>query len=507
MALRLYNTFSGQIEEFKPLEGNHVRIYTCGPTVYDYAHIGNYRTFVFQDILRRLLKYRGYEVRQVMNLTDVDDKTIRNAKAAGLELRPYTARFIEAFEIDRQLLNLETPEWVVRATDHIEDMVKLIQTLLEKGYAYRTNGSVYFRVEKFKDYGKLSKVDLSAIRPGARVDADEYDKADVRDFVLWKAAKEGEPFWETPLGPGRPGWHIECSVMSMKYLGPSFDIHSGGTDLVFPHHENEIAQSEAATGKPFVHTWLHCEHLVVNGERMSKSLGNFFTLRDLIAKGYKPSAIRYLLASVPYRRPLNFTFDGLHQAQQSLERLRNFRYRLEQEKFPAGGSSKLQKDAQGARQMFEEALDDNLNTAEALGAIFTLVRETNTAMDRGQFHDADRPAFRDLLERWDRIFTVLEDNDYAKLRQLGFIKEAGAHPPEPAPVVRDEGVRPGVGNGYTEAVFTESLRNEEIDQRIAARESARRGGDFSLADRIRMELLNAGIILEDTKAGTRWKRK
>src|SRR5689334_13890798 len=294
MPLRFYNTLPGRVEDFTPLEDGKVGIYTCGPTVYDFAHIGNYRTFVFQDVLRRHLKYRGYQVRQVMNLTDVDDKTIRNSQSAGMSLRDFTAKFIREFEIDRDLLSIETPEVVVRATDHIDDMVKLIQALSAKGYAYSSEGSEYFSVHKFKNYGKLSKIDFSGMRDGARVDSDEYEKESARDFVLWKAAKEGEPRWETPLGPGRPGWHIECSVMSMKYLGETFDIHSGGSDLVFPHHENEIAQSEAATGKPFVRYWLHAEHLMVNGEKMSKSEGNFFTLRDLIAKGYKPSAIRYL---------------------------------------------------------------------------------------------------------------------------------------------------------------------------------------------------------------------
>jgi len=506
MALHVYNTLSGQIEEFKPLEGNRVRLYTCGPTVYDYAHIGNYRTFVFQDVLRRVLRHRGYEIEHVMNLTDVDDKVIRNAQTQGLGLREYTAKYIDAFNVDRELLNLEKPERVVRATDHIDDMVKLIQTLVEKGFAYASDGSVYFRVEKFKDYGKLSKIDLSAIRPGARVDTDTYDKADVRDFVLWKAAKPGEPFWETPLGPGRPGWHIECSVMSMKYLGPTFDIHSGGADLIFPHHENEIAQSEAATGKPFVHTWLHAEHLVVNGEKMSKSLGNFFTLRDLIAKGYKPTAIRYLLASVPYRRPLNFTFDGLHQAEQSVERLRNFRYRLNFEKFAAGENSALERSAQTARLAFDAALDDNLNTAEALGAIFTAVREANTTMDRGDFRDGERPAFLDLLERWDQIFAVLEDNDHAKLRQFGFIQEADAAglAAKVNKLVAASG-SPG-DNGSSDAA-RRWLADDAVESRITEREAARRRGDYAGADRIRGELLNAGVVLEDTKSGTRWKRK
>jgi cysteinyl-tRNA synthetase len=496
MALRLYNTLAGKVEEFQPLEDRKVRIYTCGLTVYGYAHIGNYRTFVFQDILRRFLKYQGYEVVQVMNLTDVDDKTIRNAKAAGVSLREYTDKFIEAFEIDRQLLNLERPEIVVRATDHIDDMVKLVQNLEQKGYAYGSDGSYYFRVEKFPDYGRLSKIDLSGIRAGARVDADEYDKADVRDFVLWKAAKEGEPYWDTPLGRGRPGWHIECSVMSMKYLGETFDIHSGGVDLIFPHHENEIAQSEAATGKPFVRFWLHGEHLVVNGEKMSKSLGNVYTLRDLIAKGYRPTAIRYLLASVPFRRLLNFTFDGLHQARQSVERLRNFQYRLTKEDFPAGKRAELEQSAIAARRNFEEALADNLNTAEALAAIFEMVREGNTAMDQGKFLDANRTAFLDTLAQWDRIFAVLEDNDQAKLHQYGLIKTeqelASAEGPE-------EG-------GEAEKTLVETLGDEEIERLLSEREDARRRGDFSRADKIRDELQKGGVLVEDTKAGTRWRR-
>ncbi|HZT71336.1 MAG TPA: cysteine--tRNA ligase [Terriglobia bacterium] len=496
MALRFYNTLAGRVEEFQPIEDKKVRIYTCGLTVYGYAHIGNYRTFVFQDILRRFLKYEGYEVIQVMNLTDVDDKTIRNAKAAGMSLREYTDQYIEAFEVDRQLLNLERPEYVVRATDHIDDMVKLVQTLEQRGYAYRSDGSYYFRVDKFPDYGKLSKIDLSGIRAGARVDADEYDKADVRDFVLWKAAKEGEPYWETPLGRGRPGWHIECSVMSMKYLGETFDIHSGGVDLAFPHHENEIAQSEAATGKPFVRYWLHCEHLVVNGQKMSKSLGNVYTLRDLIAKGYRPTAIRYLLASVPFRRLLNFTFDGLHQARQSVERLRNFQYRLTKEAFPPGNSSELEEVAVKARKEFEAALEDNLNTAEALAAIFEMVRIGNTAMDQGKFCDGDRGAFLDTLARWDKIFAVLEDNDQAKLHQLGLIKGV-----EEA-VAKETAGAGGEGG----KALLEALSDEEIERRLKQREDARRRGDFKLADQIRNELQSAGVLVEDTKAGTRWKR-
>jgi len=507
MPLRIYNTLTRRVDEFKPLVDDEVRIYTCGPTVYDYAHIGNYRTFVFQDILRRQLKYLGYKIRQVMNLTDVDDNTIRNSIAAGVSLREYTEKYIREFEVDCELLSLEKPEISVRATDHIADMVKLIQVLLDKGYAYTTDGSVYFRVAAFKDYGKLANLDLSGILPGARVDTDKYDKTDARDFVLWKAAKPGEPFWEAPFGPGRPGWHIECSVMSMKYLGPSFDIHSGGVDLVFPHHENEIAQSEAATGKPFVRYWLHADHLIVNGEKMSKSLGNYYTLRDLIAKGYRPSAIRYLLASVPFRKPLNFTFEGLHQAQQSIERLRNFRYRLTKESFPAGENPELQARALRGRQAFEAALDDNLNTAEALAAAFELVREGNTAMDHGEFRDADRGAFLDMLEHWDRVFAVLEDTDHAKLLEHGFVKTVTAAASDSVADARPDGGLAQVGTGASSTVAVESLTGEAIEQRVGERDAARRRGDYSRSDQIRDDLLKAGVILEDTKAGTRWKRK
>ena len=498
MALRLYNTLSGRVEEFHPLEGNLVRIYTCGPTVYNYGHIGNYRTFVFQDILRRHLKYRGYKVMQVMNLTDVEDKIIREARAAGLPIREFTQKYIDAFNVDRKLLNLEDVEFLVRATDHIADMVGLVQTLEQKNFAYASDGSIYFRVEAFPEYGKLSKINLSGNRAGARVDADEYEKADARDFVLWKAAKPDEDSWDTPLGRGRPGWHLECSVMAMKYLGPTLDIHSGGTDLIFPHHENEIAQSEAATGKPFARFWIHGEHLVVNGQKMSKSLGNFYTLRDLIGQGFKPSAIRYLLAAVPYRKPLNFTFEGLEQAEQSLERLRNFRQRLTAEKFPPGSNPGLAERAQIARKGFEEGLDDNLNTAEALAAVFELVREGNTAMDRGEFREAERPAYLDVLARWNRIFAVIDDEDYAKLRQYGFV---GGMSTAPSPGAASTDGRKPTG------LLVEAISEDEIERRVSERERARHSGRYAEADRIRNELLGAGVIIEDTKAGTRWKRK
>jgi cysteinyl-tRNA synthetase len=387
-------------------------------------------------------------------------------------------------------------------------MVKMIQTLLEKGYAYASEGSIYFRVAAFPRYGQLTKIDLSGIRDGARIDSDKYDKNNARDFALWKAPKEGEPFWETAIGPGRPGWHIECSVMSMKYLGETFDIHSGGVDLIFPHHENEIAQSEAATGKPFVRYWLHAEHLIVNGEKMSKSLGNFYTLRDLLAQGYKPSAIRYLLAAVPYRRHLNFTFEGLHQAEQSIERLRNFRLRLTQESFPAGENTALIDRARAACQALEDAMDDNLNTAEALGAVFAMVRDANTAIDRGEFRAGDRAAFLETLERWDRIFAVLEDNDNAKLRQYGFIKEATEFIHLAADIRAPEGAEATIaGNGHGGAPLVGSLSDEEIGRSIEERNEMRRKGNYARADEIRQNLQKAGVMLEDSKAGTRWKRK
>ncbi len=453
-------------------------MYTCGPTVYDYAHIGNYRTFVFQDILRRFLKLRGYKMIHVMNLTDVDDRIIANAAAAGVSIRDYTEKFVQAFFDDCKTLSIEAPEHWIRATDHIGDMVRLIQRLQEKTYTYPSEGSIYYRIAKFPSYGRLSNVDVAGIQAGARVDVDRYEKESARDFALWKAPKPGEHFWETPIGKGRPGWHIECSAMAMKYLGETLDIHTGGIDLAFPHHENEIAQSEGATGKPFVRYWMHAEHLLVEGEKMSKSLGNFYTLRDLFAKGYKPSALRFALASVPYRKQLNFTFDGLQQAASSVERLRNFAARLTQEKFPAGKQKEMAARVAQAADEFDAGLSDDLNTARALAAAFDLLRETNIAMDKGELRQGDVGAVQEFLAKFDRIFAVMEDNDADKLRELGF---------GPA----DSG--PG---------------DAEIEKLIADRQSARQRRDFAASDRIRKELADRGIIVEDSKDGSvRWKRK
>src|SRR5271154_1317570 len=371
MTIRLFNTLTGRIEELAPADGVALRMYACGPTVYDYGHIGNFRTFLQVDVLRRFLRLQGITPRHVMNITDVDDKIIRNAAAAGVDIGQYTPRFEQAFFEDLDALAVEKPEIIARATEHIPSMVALIQKLAEQDCAYRTDdGSWYFRIASFPEYGKLSKKDFTGITDGARVDVDEYDKDSARDFALWKSPKPGEYRWETELGPGRPGWHIECSAMAMEYLGESFDLHAGGEDLIFPHHENEIAQSESLTGEPLARFWFHARFLLVEGEKMSKSLGNFFTLRDLVLKGHKPSSIRYLLTSVPYRNQLNFTFDGLKQAAVSVERLRNFQQRLLGGQFPAGTDPAMASLAQETSQRLGASMDDDLNTAQAQAAIF-----------------------------------------------------------------------------------------------------------------------------------------
>src|SRR6266851_1634086 len=476
--LQLHNTLSGKIETFVPQRAGEVRMYTCGPTVYDYAHIGNYRTFVFQDILRRFLKLRGFKLNHVMNLTDVDDRIIANAAAAGVGIRDYTAKFVQAFFDDCNTLSIEAPEHWIRATDHIEEIVKLIQRLQKKSFTYPGEGSIYYRIGKFPGYGKLSKIDLTGIQAGARVDNDRYEKESARDFALWKAPKPGEHFWETAIGKGRPGWHVECSAMAMKYLGDTLDIHTGGIDLAFPHHENEIAQSEAATGKPFARYWLHAEHLLVEGEKMSKSLGNFYTLRDLFGKGYKPSALRFALSSVPYGKQLNFTFDGLQQAASSVERLRNFADRLKQGKFPAGKQKGMAARIAKAADEFDAGLSEDLNTARALAAVFDLVREANIAMDKGEFRQGDVLTAQEFLAAFDKVFAVMEGNDGEKLRALGF----GG--PESGP------------------------DDTEIDKLVAERNAAKKTRDFATADRIRKELAGRGIIIEDAKDGSvRWKRK
>jgi cysteinyl-tRNA synthetase len=461
--LMLFNTFTGKKEEFHPLKEDEVHVYTCGPTVYDFAHIGNFRTFVFQDLLTRYLRYRNYRLVHVMNITDVDDKTIRNAHEQGVSLKDYTQKYTEAFLEDAKVLHIELPALLPRATDHIPEMVKLIRQLEEKGHTYRREGSVYFSIASFPRYGNLSKKDFSGMQAAGRVDTDEYErKDDARDFVLWKARKEGEDFWETELGPGRPGWHIECSAMSMKYLGPTLDLHCGGVDLIFPHHENEIAQSEAATGQTFVRYWVHSEFLLVEGEKMAKSKGNFFTLRDLLAAGHAPAAIRYLLLSVNYRRQLNFTTDGLHQAEASVRRLEDFLARMREKSGPGEPGTDMAASVEAVRQQFIEAMDDDLNTSAALAVIFDFVRSTYQRDEQGSMTGGDARVAIGLLTEMNRVLGILR-----------------AQP---------------------------ALLDAEIMKQIEERQAARKRRDFAEADRIRAWLLSQGIQIEDTKDGMRSKR-
>lgn len=406
--LRFYNTLSGQLEDFWPILEHEVGMYACGPTVYDYAHIGNFRTFMFEDLLRRFLEFDGYKVRHVMNLTDVDDKTIAGAKKAGQTLAAYTEIYIRAFQEDLKTLNIIPPNFPAeqpRATREIDSMKALIKILLEKGIAYEKDGSVYYRVSGFPEYGKLSKKDLKKNIAGARVEVDEYDKEEGADFALWKSVKDGEPdFWYAPWGNGRPGWHIECSAMSMKYLGPTFDIHAGGEDLIFPHHENEIAQSEAATEMPFVRYWLHSKHLLVDGEKMSKSKGNFYTLRDLVAKGYDPMAIRYLLISVHYRSPLNFTLDALKEAGETVKKLDDCYFQcltLFPEKQSAG--TDLGPVLEKAMERIRVYLEDDLNVAGALSVVFEAVKEINTAL-AGSWTERSRIASLIFFDHLEKLF-------------------------------------------------------------------------------------------------------
>ncbi len=461
MAFKLFNSLSRRVETFEPADGKVARMYSCGPTVYNYVHIGNLRTFAFQDILRRHLRESGWGLLHVMNVTDVEDKIIAAAGRDGLEIGEYTRQYVDAFFEDCRLLRLERPEHVPAATAHIPEMLKLVERIKKAGHTYENAGSTYFRIASWPDYGRLSQLDSIGIRTGARVDADEYGKDDARDFVLWKAARPGEPSWDAPFGPGRPGWHLECSAMAMAYLGESFDIHTGGVDLQFPHHENEIAQSESATGRPFARFWVHAEHLLVDGKKMSKSMGNFHTLRDLVAKGYAPDAIRYLLVATPYRKQLNFTFDGLRAASAAIERLRNFLRRLDAA--PSGpDSAAASRAAREAQHDFREALDDDLNSAGAIGAVFEYVRHANSMMDEGMFGPGNAMEGRALLKSFDAIFDVLR-------------------PPE-----------------------SERVPVAEIEDLIRERTAARKARDFARADAIRDGLGARGVTLRDAPGATDW---
>ena len=444
-----------------------VSMYYCGPTVWDYGHIGNFRSALNADILRRYLKFKGFNVKHVMNITDVEDRIIAKSQQAGLSIDDYTAKYIDALWEDFDALGCERPEIVPRATRHIPEMVSLIQRLLETNHAYQSDGSIYYRIASFPEYGKLSKINFAGNIAGAsdRIDTDRYDKEDARDFALWKEpATETEPAWDAPIGRGRPGWHIECSAMSMKYLGETFDIHAGGIDLVFPHHENEIAQSEGATGIEFVRYWIHFEHLKVEGETMSKSKGNYFTFRDINAKGFSPAAIRYFLLSVPYNKQLNFTFDALAGAEKTVNGLRDFRARLGEAKTSPGSDDALHETTLRAAEEFEEGMDDDLNTSVALAVIHNLTREVNTALTRKRLYDDNKRELLELLERFDAVLNIF-------------------------------------GTGERE------MLDGEIQKLIDERQEARRRRDFARGDEIRQELGGRGIILEDTKDGVRWKRK
>jgi cysteinyl-tRNA synthetase len=496
VALQLFNTLSGQIEPLYAEDGETFRFYCCGPTVYDYGHIGNFRTFLHVDVLRRAARLFGLKLRHIMNVTDVDDKIIRNAAAAHMPIGEYTAKFERAFFEDMEALGIERPEGIARATENIDDMVRLIERLADEDIAYRADdGSWYFRIARFPEYGKLSKKDFEGIEDGARVDVDEYDKDAARDFALWKATKPGETSWQTALGDGRPGWHIECSAMAMKFLGDSFDLHAGGEDLMFPHHENEIAQSESATHKPFARHWFHVRFLLVEGRKMSKSEGNFYTLRDLLLKGYRASAIRFLLLSVPYRHQLNFTFDGLRESTNAIERLRTFHSRIREGRWTeAAGDPVIAEAIRTGDEKFLAALANDLNTAEARAAIFDVLRAVNAAADQNKLTRADADATLALLAKFDSIFSVLEDRDADLTRKALAWAEAEGRLNEADPEVIAK-----FGN--------EGLTDQQIEALIAERTQAKRQRNFARADAIRNELLTKGIILEDSKDGVRWKRR
>ena len=465
--LRFHNTLSGKIEEFHPINEGEVRMYYCGPTVWDYGHIGNFRSAVAADILRRYLKFKGFKVTHVMNVTDVEDRIIAKSQEAGLTIDDYTAKYIAALWEDFDALGCERPEIIPRATRHIPEMVSLIERLLETNHAYKSDGSIYYRIASFPEYGKLSKINFEGNIAGAseRILTDRYDKEDARDFALWKEpASATEPAWDTSIGRGRPGWHIECSAMSMKYLCETFDIHAGGIDLVFPHHENEVAQSEGATGKQFVRYWIHFEHLKVEGETMSKSRGNYYTFRDVAAKGFSAAAVRYFLLSVPYNKQINFTFDALAGAEKTVASLRDFRARLIEAKTPDVTNDALHETAVRAAEEFEAGMDDDLNTSVALAVVHNLTRDVNTAIARKQLSESNKTELLDLLKRFDSVLNIF-------------------------------------GEERSEDLDT------EIQNLIDERQEARRRRDFARSDEIRDELAGRGIILEDTKDGVRWKRK
>ena len=468
MSLRFFNSMTRKKEVFEPLTPGKVGMYTCGPTVYNFAHIGNFRTYMFEDLLRRHLKFRGFKVTQVMNLTDVEDKTIRAARESGRPLDELTQEYKDAFFEDLDTLGMERAEHYPSATEHVTEMVEIIKKLQENGHTYESNGSIYFRLSSFPAYGKLSHFDIDELQTGAsgRVDSDEYEAEDARDFALWKAyvPEDGDVYWETDFGKGRPGWHIECSAMSMKYLGESFDIHTGGEDNLFPHHENEIAQSEAATKKPFVKYWLHSKHLRVEGRKMAKSFGNFYTLRDLLDKGYDPMTIRWVLIATHYRQNTNFTFEALEAAKQSLNRIRDFQLRLHDVSEGMCDGSDLEDICAQCEKAFGEALDDDLNISGGLAAVFDLVRDTNKLIDQNSLSSGGAKNALELLGKLDAVTGLFGER-------------------------KDDSVP------------------QEILDLVQERQDARRNKDFARSDAIRDQLADAGWILEDTPDGPRVKKE
>jgi cysteinyl-tRNA synthetase len=463
VAMRIFNTLTRRLEELEPRIPGQVGLYTCGPTVYDYAHIGNFRTYVWEDLLRRTLKFLGFGVTQVMNITDIEDKIIAKAIAQGLSLRQVTEPFVAAFFEDLEVLGIEKAEHYPRATEHIPEMIAIAKALEARGLTYVSQGSLYFRIDAFRSYGRLSNLENREIKVGARVDSDEYDKDDARDFVLWKGHKEGEPSWDSPYGPGRPGWHLECSAMSMKYLGESFDLHTGGVDNIFPHHENEIAQSEGATGHPFVKYWMHAAHLMVDGEKMAKSKGNFHTVRQLLSKGHDPRALRYLLLTTHYRTPLNFTFEALARAGGELQRFDALHARLHESPRPAGRDEGFDAKVAAIEAEVRAALADDLNVSGASGALFRLVREANAALDRNELPAESADGLLRALGRLDAVYGVI-------------------------------------------APKAPELLGPEIEALIESRQQARKAKNFGESDRIRDLLVAKGIVLEDTPSGVRWRR-
>jgi len=480
--IKFFNTLGGKIEPFHPLQEGKVKLYTCGPTVYDFPHIGNHRANIFEDLLKRFLIFMGYDVTHVMNITDVDDKTIKGANALGVSLSDYTEKYIHAFFDDIEILNIQKADHYPRATEHITEMVEMVKDLYEKGYAYKKDGSYYFSIAKFKSYGRLANIDLSQLKAGIRMDSDEYEKESVQDFALWKARKEGEPFWETDIGPGRPGWHIECSVMSAKYLGETFDIHCGGVDNIFPHHENEIAQSEAHFGKKFVNYWLHCQHLIRDGKKMSKSKGNIITLRELIENHRAdPLAIRLLLLSTHYRKMLNFTFEALDQAKSSLDRLNEFIFQLANTSFVESENPEVSNIIQDMKRKFVAGLINDLNISSSLTALFEMIKKINILISKNEIFKSDSVNLLSSMASIDKVLGVATFPNNIKIH---------------------DSLKGGEG---IQIEFVAQSLPEEVEKRIQEREKARKEKNYSLADKIREDLLRQGIILEDTKDGVRWK--